>query len=263
MKFAIFGLGYIAKKHLQAIKDIGGDLIAAYDPYTSVGILDQYFPYCKYFNEFEFMSQYLDHHKIDYFVICTPNYLHYPHILYGITKAKVICEKPVTIDYEHYKIIENDEVYPILQMRENKEIKNIKLSEHNNVDIEYCTFRGDWYYKTWKVSKYRSGGLLYNIGIHIIDLCVNLFGECLDFGVNYSGNDAWEGILYFKNAACNIYLELNKQTKRSIAINNKEIILKDDNLHTEVYKKIVSGKGLKVKDIGQTMKLMGALNAHS
>jgi UDP-N-acetyl-2-amino-2-deoxyglucuronate dehydrogenase len=251
MKYVLLGLGYISKKHLKAIHETGGELIAAHDPYTSVGILDQYFPECEYFSEFEMMDNWLEDKEWDFLVICTPNYLHYSHIKYGLSKGKkIICEKPVVINRDHYRKIENEEIYPMLQMR----TKNIVIDD--DIYVTYNTKRGRWYYKTWKNDVEKSGGILYNICIHLIDLLVSKLGKPLYIEVKKYTKSEVNLHLDFDKYVARCMFSLDKSTKKIMQIGDKEINLNNgfNNLHTEVYRRILAGKWITVKDIEPTIQ---------
>ena len=270
-RFCLFGLGYISDRHLQAIKDVEGELIAAYDPYDSVGKLDKYFPDCKYFKEAEVMDDFLTYNKFDYLVICTPNYLHHAQIKYGIRKgAKIICEKPITINYTQYEDIkEYDNIYPIMQLRLNKNVERLKniiiTRDYKKIEIEYITYRGDWYDKTWKMNTNKSGGIKYNIGIHIIDLMIYLLGLPRSHIVHSEDKYTIDLTLYYEFINVNIYLSIKeskgKRNYKKIKINNEEIDLLEgfDRAHSEVYKRIVNDEWIKLKDIDKTMKFIKEL----
>jgi len=185
INFVLIGVGgYIAPRHLQAIKDVGGNLLAALDPKDSVGIIDKYFPEAEFFTEFERFDRHIEKLKrsgvkIDYVSICSPNYLHDAHIRFALrVGANAICEKPLVLNpwnVDALKVLEKEygrKVYNILQLRLHPSIlalkKKIDLEKRNNyeVDLNYITPRGKWYYVSWKGQEEKSGGIATNIGIH-------------------------------------------------------------------------------------------------
>lgn len=266
-RFAIIGVGgYIAPRHLKAIKDTGNVLIAAMDLADSVGILDSYFPETQFFTEFERFERHLEklhreHNGIDYLVICTPNYLHDAHIRCGIrVGADVICEKPVTIKPHNLKAIShlakkhNRRIYTIMQMRLHPSTK--KMQEHirtnqspcqHYIEVKYIASRGRWYDYSWKGNNEKSGGLIYNLGIHFIDLLIYLFGEPFRSHVDILNSDLAEGTIAFQGA--NVEWKLSKKgmfTKRTIKIDDTEYDYNDgfDGLHTRCYESILKGEKL-------------------
>jgi len=197
MRFAIIGVGgYIAPKHLQAIRETGNELVAACDIHDSVGIMDGYFPDADFFTEVERFERHLEKLKregrpIDYLSICTPNYLHDAHIRLGLrVGADVICEKPVTIK-PHNLIAVSDlakelglKVHTIMQLRlhpqTNKIVEELDGRDTHEIEVMYTAPRGKWYDYSWKGDENKSGGLVYNLGIHFLDLLIYLFGKPID-----------------------------------------------------------------------------------
>ena len=181
-KFVLIGAaGYIAPRHMAAIKAVGGDLVAVLDPHDSVGVLDSYFPSCCYFREFERFDRFCCKQAgLDYVVVCSPNYLHDAHIRFGLRVAPhVICEKPVVLNErnldqllcEQSVFLNNSRVNCILQLRLHPLVKAIYPRGQNEVVINYSTPRGAWYDYSWKADEAKSGGLVTNIGSHLFDLC--------------------------------------------------------------------------------------------
>lgn len=267
--FAIIGLGYIAEKHIQSIYKLGGKVLAAYDINSNVGWLDKY-DRSIYFanNEEEFFDKTKD---VDCTVICTPNYLHYDHIVKSKSE-NVICEKPLCLNMEDFRKLEllNDEknIYVIKQLRTNAAIRLFKIFKNDkdfyNVNIRYTTPRGDWYRKTWKNDINKSGGLLYNIGVHLFDLVVYLFGkpkeECHIFP---SSSDAMAGVLLFDKAEVSWILSIeqsNEPVSRLFTINGELLDLSSNEQHIEMYKEIFAGNGVLVSDIRDTMQLVSDLS---
>ena len=202
--FVLIGAaGYIAPRHMKAIKDTGNNLLAAYDPYDGVGIMDSHFPQADFFTEFERFDRHIDRlkrndSKIDVVSICSPNYLHDSHIRYALrTGAHCICEKPLTLRPWNIKGLTNDshnsgnQIFTILQLRLHQNVIALKkrvedkLKENPeyvfDVDLTYITSRGNWYYASWKGDESKSGGIAMNIGVHFFDMlqCLNVLRQCL------------------------------------------------------------------------------------
>jgi UDP-N-acetyl-2-amino-2-deoxyglucuronate dehydrogenase len=232
--FAITGVGgYIAPRHLQAIKDTGNKLVAALDINDSVGILDRYFPEASFFTEFERFERHLEHLKrinhheqIDYLTICTPNFLHDSHIRLALRiGADAICEKPLVLNPWNLDILEQIEnesgkkIYTILQLRVHPSLIKLKESisreirknpsKKYKVDLIYITSRGKWYDFSWKGIQEKSGGIATNIGIHLFDLLIWLFGEPLHSEVIMNEKRAMRGELELKNAFVKWFLSIN------------------------------------------------------
>jgi len=279
MKFALIGVaGYVAPRHLKAIKETGHELIAALDPHDSVGILDSYFPDCKFFTSMERFDRFLSNHynQVDYISICSPNYLHEAHCKLALRLgAHVICEKPLVLcdwNIQPLQKLEEDtgmKIYNILQLRLHPEIKKIKenLSKtYHHVDLKYFTPRGEWYFQSWKGVEGRSGGIETNIGIHFFDMLIWLFGDVLDFNVETRTQKRSMGTLWLKNANVKWNLSLDKHDLpeqslkyfRSIKIDNEEIRFDNifGDLHIESYKQIFEGNGFTIKDVYPTIKLI-------
>jgi UDP-N-acetyl-2-amino-2-deoxyglucuronate dehydrogenase len=267
-RFAIIGVGgYIAPRHLQAICDTKNKLVAAMDISDSVGILDKYFPEADFFTEFERFERHLEklHREgqgIDYLVVCTPNYLHDAHIRLGLrVGADVICEKPVTIKPHNLKAISelaknfNRRVYTILQLRIHpmtNQILNMAITEQalrHDVEVEYIAPRGRWYDYSWKGNDEKSGGLIYNLGIHFIDLAVYLFGKPVGKQyLYYSKPDVAKGKLRLDRAL--VKWELSYITgikpQRLFRVDNEIYDFSNafDGLHTKCYESILKGEDL-------------------
>ena len=268
--------GFIAPKHFEAIRKTNNNLVAAYDISETAGKIDSYFKNCKYFFNFQEFKRYLNSVKrkinIDYLVICTPNYLHYKYIEFGLkNKLNVICEKPLVLNCRHLlKIISLEkkykkDVYCIMQLRLNNKLIKLKNKIHNTIKknpnklfeakINYITFRGDWFLKSWKGDILKSGGLTTNIGIHLFDLLCWFFGKYESFKVNVSNSKENKGFLYFKNAKVewlisisSKYLKNTKKgnyAKRELILDDKKIELSDNftNLHIKSYSEILKKRG--------------------
>jgi UDP-N-acetyl-2-amino-2-deoxyglucuronate dehydrogenase len=189
VRFGLIGAaGFVAPRHMAAIKAVGGDLVAACDPHDSVGILDRYFPNCWYTTNLrEFFVE--SNNRLDYISICTPNHLHATHCNMAIeVGAEAICEKPLTTTEASLERLNRGKVWPILQLRchpaviewQKSRPKNRVRKPRYKVEVEYYTPRGHWYHASWKGDPDKSGGILANIGIHLFDLCHYLFGRRID-----------------------------------------------------------------------------------
>ncbi len=283
--FALIGAGgYIAPRHLKAIKDTGNKLVAAVDPKDSVGILDGYFFDAEFFTEFERYESFAenlrkqgDAHKIQYVSICTPNYLHEHHMLSALRLgANVICEKPLVLNtagldriigYE--KTYAEGKINTVLQLRLHPAIQELKAKVDADtsgsiydVDLTYITPRGKWYFESWKGYEYKSGGLALNIGIHFFDMLIWIFGSVKNVVVHKSTPSMMSGRLDLAKASIRWYLSLDQadlpeenkaQNKafRSLSLNGEEFAFSEGftDLHTEVYKKVLEGKGFTPEDV--------------
>jgi len=289
--FAITGVaGYIAPRHLQAIKDTGNKLVAACDSHDSVGILDRYFQEVSFFTEFERFDRHLEKLRrnssetaIDYLTICSPNNLHDAHIRLALRLgADAICEKPLVLNpwnLDQLQEIENEtgkKVYTILQLRTHpsilelkNKIKNEKSGKKYNINLSYITSRGQWYRYSWKGDESKSGGIGTNIGIHFFDMLIWLFGKVKNYNVLLKQPDKMKGELELENANVNWFLSINKNdlpqsvknngqpTYRSITINGKEIEFSGGftDLHTKVYQETLAGNGFTIEDARPAIEL--------
>lgn len=275
--FALIGTaGYIAPRHLKAIKDTGNNLVAALDKFDSVGIMDSYFPNVNFFTEFERFDRFIDKQKregekLDYVSVCTPNYLHDAHIRFGLRhKADVICEKPLVLNpwnIEGLREIEKEtdkRVWNILQLRLHPAIialrEKVQQSPSDKIfefDLTYITSRGNWYYTSWKGDNTKSGGIATNIGVHFYDMLSWIFGSVKHNIVHLHTHDRAAGFLEFERAKVRWFLSINeetipaeiraqgKRTYRSLNIENEEIEFSDgfSDLHTQSYSEILAGRG--------------------
>ncbi|MFA5805279.1 MAG: Gfo/Idh/MocA family oxidoreductase [Melioribacteraceae bacterium] len=282
MKFALTGTaGYIAPRHLKAIKETENLLVASFDPHDSVGVLDQFFPHADYFNEYERFERHLvklsqhNNSKIDYLSVCSPNYLHDSQIRLGLNLgADVICEKPIVLYPQNLDSLEKLEsksgkkVYTVMQLRyhpsiiELKEKLKISTNKKHEVELTYIASRGNWYHYSWKGEDEKSGGIATNIGIHLFDLLIWLFGDVHKSEVYLSDNKKMSGSLDLKDANVTWFLSIdendlpaeirshNKMMYRSIKIDDNEIEFSEGfaELHTKVYQEILKGNGLGIAD---------------
>lgn len=288
--FVLIGAaGFIAPRHMKAIKDSGNNLLAAYDPHDSVGVLDNYFPECNFFTEFERFDRHLEKIKssgntIHYVSISSPNYLHDSHIRYGLRiGADVICEKPIVLNsWNLDALIElekkfKNRVYTILQLRHHKAIIDLKEKIENapkdkvfSIDLTYITSRGKWYHSSWKGDETKSGGIASNIGIHFFDMLQWIFGPVQNVSVDIKNSDTNSGTLKLSKANVKWLLSINSKnlpkkikdknlsTFRSLKIEGEEIEFSDGftDLHTLSYKRILEGNGYGLKDAKTSIEIV-------
>ncbi len=289
--FAIIGVGgYIAPRHLKAIKDTDNSLVAATDPFDSVGILDRYFYEVDYFKEFERFDRHIeklrrksDAAAVDYVSICSPNYLHDAHIRFALrVGADAICEKPLVLNpwnIDGLAEIEEEtqnKIYNILQLRVHPSIMKLREKVLNSdkkdkydIDLTYITSRGKWYYYSWKGSSQKSGGVATNIGIHFFDMLTWIFGDVQTNDVHVLEEKKAGGFLELENANVRWFLSLDKDdlpqqaveagkpTYRSIQVEGEEIEFSGGftDLHTVVYQGILNGNGYGIKDAYTSVKI--------
>jgi UDP-N-acetyl-2-amino-2-deoxyglucuronate dehydrogenase len=280
--FCIIGVaGYIAVRHLKAIKDTGNNLLASLDKFDSVGIIDSYFPESDFFVEFERFDRHFDKlkrtgTKIDYVSICSPNYLHDSHIRFALRhKADAICEKPIVLNPWNIEALQEIEketgrrVFTVLQLRLHPKI--IELRERiinspkdkiHDIDLTYITSRGNWYNISWKGDIQKSGGVATNIGVHFFDMLCWIFGRTKKNIVHLSQSNKAAGYLELENARIRWFLSLDhndlplaakscgKRTYRSITLDGGEIEFSEGftDLHTLTYSEILAGNGFGLND---------------
>ncbi len=279
--FALIGAaGYIAPRHMIAIKETGNNLVAALDPYDGIGIMDSHFPEANFFTEFERFDRFVDkwhreqEKRIDYISIATPNYLHDAHMRFALKNgADAICEKPLVLNphnIDQLKVIENEtgkKVYNILQLRLHSSIialkeKVSKELETNpdkvyEIDLTYLTSRGKWYFQSWKGNEAKSGGIASNIGVHFYDMLCWIFGNVEENIVHLKTADTNAGFFKLKNANVRWFLSVNydyipqdvkaknMRTYRSITVDGQEMEFSGGftDLHTRSYEEILKGNG--------------------
>lgn len=275
--FALIGAaGYIAPRHLKAIKDTGNNLVASLDKFDSVGIIDSYFPDSNFFTEFERFDRFIDKYvrsenTLDYTSVCTPNYLHDSHIRFGLRHGSdVICEKPLVLNpwnIDGLKEMEKEcgkRVWNIFQLRLHPAIialkEKVAAAPKDKIfefDLTYITSRGNWYYQSWKGDTTKSGGIATNIGVHFYDMLSWIFGAVKTNIVHVHTHDRAAGLLEFDRAKVRWFLSINadtipaelraqgKRTYRSMNIEGEEIEFSDGftDLHTTSYKEILAGRG--------------------
>lgn len=287
--FALIGVaGFIAPRHLKAIKETGNNLVASLDKFDQVGIIDSYFPKADFFTEFERFDRHLDklkRHgtKIDFVSICTPNYLHDSHIRFALRHhADAICEKPLVLNPWNVDALmeiekeTNQRVNTILQLRIHpaiialrEKIKNGPQDKIYDVDLSYITSRGNWYQISWKGDSEKSGGVATNIGIHFFDMLVWIFGKVKVNEVHALNRDYAAGFLELEHARVRWFLSINydhipeavkaagKRTFRSITMEGEEIEFSEGftDLHTVSYKEIIAGRGFGLKDAAPAIQV--------
>ena len=275
--FGLIGAsGYIAPRHLQAIKETKNQLIAALDKFDSVGIIDSYFPEADFFVEFERFDRHFDKlkrigKKIDYVSICTPNYLHDSHIRFALRHgADAICEKPLVLNpwnVDALEVIENEsqqKIFNILQLRLHPSIIALKKKINEgpkdkiyDINLTYITSRGRWYFISWKGDKNKSGGIATNIGVHFYDMLIWIFGDVKRNMVHISEDDKAAGFLQLERARVRWFLSIDAntlpknvakkglRTYRSITVDNEEIEFSGGftDLHTLSYLEILNNNG--------------------
>lgn len=290
--FALTGVaGYIAPRHLQAIKDTGNMLVAAVDPHDSVGIMDRYFPNAAFFTEFERFDRHLEvlrrgpkEHCVDYVTICAPNHLHDAHIRLALRiGADAICEKPLVLNPWNLDALEELEeetgrkVNTILQLRVHPSLIELReklqkqdKGKKHEVTLTYITSRGTWYDYSWKGVKEKSGGIATNIGIHFFDLLMWLFGDVVHSELHISEQKRMGGFLELKNATVRWFLSIDrndlpgeavekgKPTFRSIEVDGSEVQFSEGftDLHTRVYEETLAGRGFGIAEARPSITLV-------
>lgn len=288
--FSILGLGgYIAPRHLKAIKETGHQLLCGYDKADNVGIIDSYFPNASFFTEFERFDRFVDKSirdgkKLDYVSVCTPNYLHDSHIRFGLKHhAHVICEKPIVLNTRNLlglMELEKEtgkQVYTILQLRHHpalielkKKIDNAPKDKIFDVDLTYITSRGLWYYTSWKGDVAKSGGIATNIGVHFFDMLCWIFGKMKKNEVHQLTHDRAAGYLELERARVKWFLSINydtipehikksgARTYRSLLMDGEEIQFSEGftDLHTVSYANIINGTGFGLKDAFSSIEIV-------
>lgn len=294
--FALIGAaGYIAPRHMRAIKDTNNNLVAMLDKNDSVGIIDSYFPNADFFIEFERFDRHIDKlrregQKVDYVSICSPNYLHDSHIRFALrNSAHAICEKPLVLNPWNIDSLEEIEresgrkVYNILQLRLHPSIielkervqKELKESPDRvyDIDLTYLTSRGHWYFVSWKGDKSKSGGIATNIGVHFFDMLSWIFGEVKENIVHIKTADVNSGYLKLKNANVRWFLSVNYdyiptevkknkvRTYRSITVDTKEIEFSGGftDLHTLSYREILKGSGFSLSEAKNSINIVSKI----
>jgi UDP-N-acetyl-2-amino-2-deoxyglucuronate dehydrogenase len=297
--FTLIGAaGYIAPRHMKAIKDTGNTLIAAFDPNDSVGIIDSYFPEANFFTEFERFDRHIDKlsrsqekHAVDYVSICSPNYLHDSHIRFALrNNADAICEKPIVLNHwniDALQAIEKDtgkKVHTVLQLRLHpaiialkKEVEESSTDKKFDIDLTYITSRGKWYFTSWKGDEKKSGGVATNIGVHFYDMLHFVFGKVLDNKLHYRDEYKAAGFIEYEKARVRWFLSVDantipeellaqgKRTYRSLTMNGREIEFSDGftDLHTRIYEDILNGGGFGLEENRVAIETVGGIRSQT
>lgn len=286
--FALIGAaGYIAPRHMRAIKDVGGDLVVAYDPNDSIGIMDSHFPQAEFFTEFELFARHVDRLRnspgqISRIGICSPNHLHGSHIRFALRSgADAICEKPLVLDpneIDELSAVETEtgkKVYTILQLRLHKAIRDLKDSiagqkgRRHQVELTYITSRGRWYHSSWKGDVLKSGGVATNIGVHFFDMIQFIFGPPKNSFAHLRDSHRAAGFLELENADVRWFLSVDandlpdqvkgsKTTYRSITVNGAEVEFSEGftDLHTQSYSEVLNGNGFGLIDVRPCVEIV-------
>lgn len=290
--FALVGAaGFVAPRHMKAIRDTGGRLVAAVDPHDSVGVLDAHFPEARFFTEIERFDRHLEKLRrepgdgpVDYVTVCSPNYLHDAHVRLAMrVGAHAICEKPLVINpwnLDQLKAVEdehNKRVYTVLQLRLHEQLKQLKqkidaapAGNKHQVDLAYITRRGQWYNTSWKGDIERSGGVAMNIGIHFFDMLMWLYGKVESTDMHLRDPRRMAGSLELERASVRWFLSIDEDdlpasvreqgghAYRSITADGDEIDMSTGfgDLHTRVYEDILAGGGFSIDDARPAVELV-------
>jgi UDP-N-acetyl-2-amino-2-deoxyglucuronate dehydrogenase len=292
--FALVGAaGFVAERHLRAIRDVGGTLAAAVDPRDSVGVIDRYFPEADFFTEIERFDRFLEKRRrggaerpVDYISICSPNYLHDAHARLALrVGANAICEKPLVINpwnLDQLADLEREygrRVFTVLQLRLHPVVQRLKAESvafaagTRDIVLTYVTRRGKWYHQSWKGSEEKSGGLAMNIGIHFFDVLLWLYGPVQRFELHLAGPSRMAGLLELRSATVRWFLSIDVAdlppavrdrggfAHRAVTVDGRDLDLSDGftDLHTEVYRDVLGGGGFGVEDSRPAIELVHGL----
>lgn len=293
-RFALIGAaGFVAPRHMKAIRETGHRLIAAYDVNDSVGVIDSHFPEADFFVEFERFDRHLEKKKragqgIEYLSICSPNYLHDAHIRFGLRLgADVICEKPLVLNPWNIDALAEltretgHEVWNILQLRlhpavialRDRMINSPASPEKPEIELTYITSRGHWYFTSWKGDLQRSGGIATNIGVHFFDMLIWIFGAVLENEVHIHSHDRAAGYLELERARIRWFLSISadtlpeeairggKRTWRSLTIGGDQFEFSEGfgDLHTMSYQAILDGNGFPLEAARPAIEVVHAI----
>jgi UDP-N-acetyl-2-amino-2-deoxyglucuronate dehydrogenase len=296
--FAIMGAsGYIAPRHMKAVADTGNRLVAAFDPNDSIGVIDSFAPEAAFFTEFERFDRFVDilrrdddPRRIDYVSICSPNYLHNPHMRFALRSgADAICEKPLVLSPNELDELAEVErhagrrINTILQLRLHPAI--ISLREKTgavadtkfDVDLTYITSRGNWYLESWKGDSHKSGGIATNIGVHFFDMLHFLFGDLQSSVVHIASDTKSAGYLEYERARVRWFLSIDvndvpdperargQRTYRSITVSGQELEFSGGftDLHTRSYEEILAGRGFGLEENRVAIEAVSAIRTAS
>ena len=282
-RFGLIGAsGYIAPRHMEAVRSVGGELVTILDPNDSVGVIDRYHPKATYFSEYERFDREVDRLRrmgkgLDYISIASPNYLHDAHIRFALKNGShAICEKPLVLNpysissLEELQVETGKNIYPILQLRLHQSIIDLKekvgKKNNNKVELNYVTPRGKWYHYSWKGDEVKSGGIATNIGIHFFDMLLWIFGDIKNNYVSHHTKYNTSGYLELERANVEWSLSVDKRDLphkdwkafRTIKVNGEEIDFSDGftNLHTKTYQEILNGNGFTLEDAKPALDLV-------
>ena len=282
-RFGLIGAsGYIAPRHMEAVKNIGGELVTILDPNDSVGVIDRYHPKATYFSEYERFDREVDRLRrmgkgLDYISIASPNYLHDAHIRFALKNGShAICEKPLVLNpysissLEELQVETGKNIYPILQLRLHQSIIDLKekvgKKKDNVVELKYVTPRGKWYHYSWKGDEVKSGGIATNIGIHFFDMLLWIFGDIKNNYVSHHTKHSSKGYLELERANVDWELSVDERDLphkdwkafRTIKVNGEEVDFSDGftDLHTKSYEEILGGNGFKLEDAKPALDLV-------
>ncbi len=293
--FTLIGAaGYIAPRHMKAIKETGNGLVAAFDPNDSVGIIDSYFPDADFFTEFERFDRHINmlrqvnnEKAVDYVSICSPNYLHDSHIRFALrSNADAICEKPIVLNHWNIDMLQSIEkdtgrkVYTVLQLRLHPSIIALKKKVEESpadtkfdIDLTYIAARGKWYFYSWKGDVKKSGGVATNIGVHFYDMLHFVFGKVIENKLHYRNESKAAGFIEYEKARVRWFLSVDandlpvavaaqgKRTFRSLLINGEEVEFSEGftDLHTRVYENILNGQGFDLEANRVSIETVGSI----
>jgi len=290
--FALIGSsGYVAPRHLKAIKANGGQLLAALDPHDAAGGLDAFFPKAAFFTEFERFDRHLEKLKrngqhLDYLSVCSPNYLHDAHTRYGLRcGADVICEKPLVLNpwnleaLQELEIETGRKVWNLLQLRHHprivelkKQVKAQPADQVADVELTYITPRGQWYHASWKGDPAKSGGIVTNIGIHLFDMLLWVFGKVQHVEIHVHTHGRAAGFLQLERARVRWFLSIEAEVMSNVqqgmsnvqGTAHRSLLLDGQpwdfsegftDLHTESYRHIIAGQGWGIEEAAPGIEL--------
>lgn len=282
--FALIGAaGFVAERHIRAIKETNNNLLVAHDKFDVMGRIDSYFPNSEFFLESSNFENFVTSNPIDFVSICSPNFMHKKHIELALNSGSdAICEKPLVLYPNDLKELEGlmqatgKKINTILQLRLHPTIIELKQKIEQgpkdkiyDIDLTYITSRGKWYYKSWKTVEEKSGGVATNIGIHFFDMLIWIFGDVQKSELNHYSDQKAAGVLQLKNANVRWFLSLDYddlstevkekgiRTFRSLKIENKELEFSNGfaNLHTKSYEHILGGNGFTINDVAKSIVL--------
>lgn len=288
--FGLLGVaGFVAKRHLQAIKQTNNILLAAIDRNDCVGILDSYFPDTRFFLSLEPFSTFLQSQPLDYLSIATPNFLHKSHCKFALRYGmNAICEKPLVLNVQDARELlaleknSNRKIWNILQLRLHPNIIALKkrvdsiLAQDGarifDVELTYITARGSWFFASWKGDEAKSGGLACNIGIHFFDMLQYIFGAVEKNILHYKSMETMSGFLQCKHAQISWFLSISSKflpqnsparTYRCMRVDSEEVDFSGgfEDLHTQSYRQILQGKGFGIESSIPSIEIVETLRS--